>query len=123
MVNDRRRIRLRWRFQSQRYPINLSFYAKTNLLQASKIALEIEQDMAIGRFYFTLLKYGGREDILKEDHKTMVVYFEEWVTNYKQMDCEKHINYYSVRSILRKWGDINPSNIHLKLNADTFNAY
>jgi integrase len=53
------RIRLRWRYQSKRYSINLSSYNKTNLLKAKKTALNIEQDMANDRFDYTLNRYKG----------------------------------------------------------------
>ena len=38
------------------------------------------------------------------------------------MDCEKNIDYHSVRSMLRKWGEIFPENIQIKLNTETFCA-
>lgn len=115
----RNRIRLRWRHQSKRYSLNLNAYSKQNLLQARKTALEIEQDMVIGRFDFTLIKYGGKEEAIKEEHKTIVAYFEEWVSSYKQMDCEKHTNYNSTRNMIKKWGKIEEGNIQKKLSLET----
>lgn len=119
ITNYKGRIRLRWRYQSKRYSLNLFAFSKQNLLQARKTALEIEQDMVIGRFDFTLIKYDGKEDVHKKEHKTIVTYFEEWVTSYKQMDCEKHTNYNSTRNMMKKWGKIDEANIQKKLSLET----
>ena len=116
IINDRGRIRLRWRYQDKRYSINLSFYNKTNLLQARKISLSIEQDIATDRFDQTLVHYIGETEKRSIVEKSIVAYFEEWVSFYKQMDCEKHTNYNSTRGMLKKWGDIQEGNIQKKLS-------
>lgn len=114
------RIRLRWRFQSKRYSINLSAYTKTNLLQAKKVALNIEQDMANEKFDYSLNRYKGKPETTAVTEKSIVAYFEEWTTSYKQMDCELHTNYNSVRNMLKKWGETNQTNILYKFNSETF---
>lgn len=116
IINDRGRIRLRWRYQDKRYSINLSFYNKTNLLQARKVRLSIEQDMATDRFDQSLVQYIGDTEKRSKVEKTIVAYFEECVSNYKQMDCDKHTNYNSTRGMLIKWGDIQEGNIQKKLS-------
>lgn len=113
--NFRNRVRLRWRHQSKRYSLSLNAYTKENLLHARKTALEIEQDIVVGRFDSTLIKYGGKERD-KAETKTIVTHFEEWVSDYKQMDCEKHTNYNSTRNMLKKWGTIDEGNIQKKLS-------
>jgi len=113
--NYKGRIRLRWRFLSERYSLNIYAYTKVNLLHARKTALEIEQDIVVGRFDQTLIKYGGKQTE-KVEPKTIVAYFEEWVTDYKQMDCEKHTNYNSTRNMMKKWGKIDEGNIQKKLS-------
>jgi integrase len=121
LINYKGRIRLRWRFQSNRYSLNLSPYNKANLLPAKQIALSIEQDIANNKFDHSLSRYRGTSEskpIVSE--KTIVQYFEEWTSSYKQMDCEKHTNYNSVRNMLRKWGKIQQSNVLGKFNAETF---
>lgn len=121
LINYKGRIRLRWRFQSNRYSLNLSPYNKANLLPAKQIALSIEHDIANNKFDLSLSKYRGTSEskpIVSE--KTIVQYFEEWTSSYKQMDCEKHTNYNSVRNMLRKWGKIQQSNVLAKFNAETF---
>ena len=60
------RIRLRWRYQSKRYSINLSSYTKTNLLKAKKIALNIEHDIANEKFDYSLNKYVYFLDTIKK---------------------------------------------------------
>ncbi len=117
--NYRGRIRLRWRCQNKRYSLSLYKISKQNLLQARKTALEIEQDITLGRFDITLLKYGAKETINKEEAKSIVSYFEEWVSDYKQMDCEKHTNYNSTRNMMKKWGKIEEGNIQRKLSLET----
>lgn len=100
--------------------MNLSFYNKQNLLQAKKIALTIEEDVTNDRFDYSLNKYKGKNESPSITEKTFVEYFEEWTTSYKQMDCELHTNYNSVRNMLKKWGKTNQSNILHKFNSETF---
>ena len=57
IINDSNRIRLRWRYNTKRYSLNLFRYSKHNLLQAKKIALNIEHDIVQGTFDDTLVKY------------------------------------------------------------------
>lgn len=118
--NFRGRIRLRWRYQSKRYSLNLASYNKINLLPARKIALLIEQDISLDKFDLTLSRYKASTSKSNPTEKSIVDYFEEWTTTYKQMDCEKHTNYNSVRNMLKKWGKVEQTNIHIKLNAETF---
>ena len=118
IINYKGRVRLRWRYLSERYSINLFAYTKENTLHARITALEIEQDIVIGRFDQTLVKYGVKQNE-KEEPKTVVTYFEEWVSNYKQMDCERHTNYNSTRNMMRKWGKIEEGNIQKKLSLET----
>ena len=118
--NYRGRIRLRWRYQAKRYSLSLNAYSKQNLYQARILALEIEQDILTNLFDFTLIKYGGKDADSNKKSKSIVAYFEDWVSFYKQMDCEKHTNYNSTRNMLRKWGKITQENIIKKFNAETF---
>lgn len=59
---------------------------------------------------------------LSIEEKTIVGYFEEWTSAIKQMECEKHTNYNSVRNMLKNWGRIEQNTIHKKLNAEIFCA-
>jgi integrase len=122
IANDNGRVRLRWRYQGRRFSLSLFHYNKANLKEARKIAVEIEQDILYKQFDDTLKKYKQRQEEPEEklSGKSIVQLFEEWTINYRQMDCNKHINYYSVRSMLKKWGEVTQSNIHLKLNSETF---
>jgi len=115
----RGRIRLRWRYLSKRYSLSLSSYNKTNLLQAKKIGLQIEQDIVTKNFDSSLVKYNGKPADKINSGSSIVQLFEEWVSNYKQMDCEKHTNYNSVRNMLRKWGKIEAGNIQKKFSQET----
>jgi integrase len=119
IANADGRIRLRFRYLGKRYSLSLGPYDKINLKAASKVVLQIELDMANGQFDDSLTKYGGKCNLKREDNKSIVSYFEEWVTDYKQMDCEIHTNYNSTRNMLKKWGDIQESNIQKKLSLQT----
>jgi len=114
------RIRLRWRFQAKRYSLSLTAYSKQNLFQARILALEIEQDILTNMFDFTLIKYGGKDANSNKKSKSIVANFEDWVSFYKQMDCEKHTNYNSTRNMLRKWNQVSQNNIVKKFNAEIF---
>ncbi|OYZ00982.1 MAG: hypothetical protein B7Y37_08785 [Sphingobacteriia bacterium 28-36-52] len=119
--NYRNRIRLRWRYQGKRYSLNLASYNKPNLTASKKVLLQIELDMASGNFDDSLVKYGAKEakveDVLP---KTLVEYFEFWVSNYKQLDCNKNSDYFHLRNTLRKWGEIEPSEMLSKLNTEKY---
>ena len=122
LTNYKGRIRLRWRYQSIRYSLNLLSYNRTNLLAAKKTALQIEQDMANEKFDHSLNSYKGEQRSMLLVEKTIVEYFEEWTSNIRQMDCEVHTNYNSVRNMLKKWKAIEQHNIAVKLNAEIFCA-
>lgn len=124
VANADGRLRLRWRYSGKRYSINLSAHSRQNVQLAKKIAAQIEQDIVNEQFDFTLNSYKGLPEQVQEtvQEKTFVEYFEEWTSSYKQMDCEIHTNYNSVRNMLRNWGKIDQANIQKKLNAETFCA-
>jgi integrase len=111
------RIRLRWRFDGQRYSLNLGVYSDLNLIQAKKTVLQIEQDIILGSFDHSLVKYSGKREVKQPTPTDFISLFEHWVRNFKQMDCEMHTNYNSTRNILRKWGKVDTSNIVKKFNA------
>jgi len=81
IVNDNNRIRLRWRYLTKRYSLNLSHLSKGNLLHAKKTALAIEQDMALNQLDLSLSKYSGKRPLLPSTAKTLVEYFEEWTSS------------------------------------------
>ena len=113
------RIRLRWRNNGKRYSLSLGAFSELNLLQARKVVLQIEQDLILGSFDQTLLKYNGKQANKPAKTKSFTDYFEYWVKNYKQMDCEIHTNYNSTRNMIRKWGRVDAGNLVKKLNAET----
>ena len=69
LTNYKGRIRLRWRYQSIRYSINLLSYSKTNLLSAKKTALQIEQDIADEKFDYSLHSYKGESKTYRRKKK------------------------------------------------------
>jgi hypothetical protein len=81
-------------------------FTKANLLQAKRIAVQIENDIATDSFDLTLKKYKPLtlQEEIKTD-KTLVDHFQEWVKGYRNMDCERDIDYNSTRNMMLKWGD------------------
>ena len=122
LENYRGRVRLRWRYQSKRYSLNLFTYNKQNLLKAKKTALEIEQDMVNNQFDFMLSKYKGVQSIPVSTEKSIVMLFEEWVSDYKQMDCDKNSDYFHIRNTIRKWGEFKAEDLLNNLNKESFGA-
>jgi integrase len=122
IINDRGRIRLRWRYQTDRYSINLQAHTKTNLTNARKLAVQIEQDMLNNQFDFSLSKYKGEQEAPPKVAKTMVSYFEEWVTDYKQMSCDKNSDYYYIRNTIKKWGEFKQEDLLSNLNNEAFGS-
>jgi integrase len=121
--NADQRIRLRWRYLGKRYSISLGPYDKINLNAARKVVLQIELDIANGQFDSTLVKYGGKENRASkatEIAKSCLGYFEVWVRNYLQMDCDVNIDYFNIRNTIKKWGEWGEGEILSKLNAETF---
>ena len=121
--NFKNRIRLRWRYQGKRYSLSLGPYDKVNLKATKKVVLQIELDMAIGQFDDSLIKYGGKLVKAVEEPKkpkTIVACFEKWVKDYKQMDCDKNVDYYHLRNTLRKWGELQPDEMLTRLNTEKF---
>jgi integrase len=123
--NFKNRIRLRWRYQGKRYSHSLGHYDKINLKAAKKVVLQIELDIANGQFDNTLVKYGAREVVVHDEKvqpQSIFEYFEKWVKEYKQLDCNKNSDYHHLRNTLRKWGEINPSKMLQKLNTENYCA-
>lgn len=121
--NYKERIRLRWRHQGKRYSLSLGPYDKINLKAAKKVLLQIELDMINDQFDASLGKYSGKSIKGTDEPKnalTIVVYFEQWVKNYKQMDCDKNVDYYHLRNTLRKWGELQPGEMLTRLNTEKF---
>lgn len=121
--NADQRIRLRWRYQGKRYSLSLGPYDKVNLKATKKVVLQIELDMANGQFDDSLVKYGGKVLQASEEPKkpqTIVACFEKWVKDYKQLDCDKNSDYYHLRGTLKKWGEIDPSDMLQRLNTEKY---
>jgi integrase len=58
LYNDKGKIRLRWRLNSQRYSLNLSWiYTRTNIITAKKIVQCIEHDIDNNKFDTSLQRY------------------------------------------------------------------
>ncbi len=110
--NFRGRIRLRWRFLGKRYSLNLSKWDELNLLQAKKLALQIEQDMILNQFDSTLERYKlTPKKATPIVNKSTIEWFEEWTRDYKQVDFNLNVHYNSVRAMLKRWGKFTPNQL------------
>lgn len=72
------RIRLRWRFQNERYSLNLFQFSQINLVHARKIASQIETNIVFEQFDTSLLKYQPISESIKPGNKSLVQHFEDW---------------------------------------------
>ena len=101
IINYKGRIRLRWRFQSKRYSINLNQYNKFSLREAKKIALQIEQDILNQSFDVSLNKYKGLPEQVGQvqQRKSFVQLFEEWVSRFLKITCVKKYSFKNIISL------------------------
>lgn len=120
--NINNRIRLRWRFQNLRYSLNLFSFTKVNLLHAKKTALQIENDLITGDFDSSLQRYkpASAQAVVPVVVKTLIQHFEDWVKDYRNMDCEKDIDYNSTRNMMLRWGSFDGSTALKHLNKERF---
>ena len=111
--NIDKRIRLRWRFRKRRFSLNLFHFSKANLLIAREIAFQIENDLSMGVFDISLDRYkpSSIPESSTGTEKTIVEHFEEWVINYRNMDCDRDIDYYSTRNMMTRWGKFECSSV------------
>lgn len=114
------RIRLRWRYQAKRYSLNFSAYNKSNLVEAKKVALQVERDVLCNNMDVTLEKYVKKNAQPPSKVKTLVSLFEDWVTNYRQMNCDVNTDYHQARNMLKRWGLINETNMLVLLNSESY---
>jgi integrase len=110
--NFRGRIRLRWRYQGERFTLSLPYsYLPENLHHGTVKATEIKLDILKGCFDFTLEKYKPVPVVKPEALKPveipatiaktqsptllheLVTQFNEWCNNIRNVDVENSIDY------------------------------
>ena len=75
--NYRGKLRLRWRYQRERYTLNLFSATKENTLLAKQIAFTIERDLVTGTFDQSLDKYRiGNMIKASSSEKTWFIYLK-----------------------------------------------
>jgi integrase len=145
---DKNTIRLRWRYQSKRYSLNLFLYNKANLLRAKKISLSIENDFVSGAFDYTLNRYrelvlqashlqpsesgvgsnptketARKEKLVEADASTsMLKEFDRYIAA-KSMDphSDDLSSYYTqTKAMLKKWDDFDPEDTPVLLRKEQF---
>jgi hypothetical protein len=117
ILNAEGRIRLRWRYHTKRFSINLGAFNKINIIEAKKIALMIESDILCNSLDVSLLKYKKHLniDLLGEN---LITKFEFWVINFRHKDCNVHCDYFQVKRMLMRWKNVNETTILGLLNGE-----
>jgi integrase len=131
--NADKRIRLRWRYQGERYSLNLTHYTRANLLEAKKVALMIETDLLSGAFDISLSKYTGEQrkavkgavrralgqSFTKESESPLYAEnFRVWAVSYKNISLDNNLHYSGIYRMLKRWGNISLDNVVRKLNSE-----
>jgi integrase len=132
--NFNEKARLRWRYKGHRYSLTKFEYNDYGIMKAKKLALEIEIDILEENFDTTLSKYSGfrtrgisatsnstNKAVFKNLNRSIVEHFEHWVQNYRHMNCESDVDYYSLRNTIRRWGRVDENNMLQKLNTEKYN--
>ncbi|RPD44071.1 site-specific integrase [Paracnuella aquatica] len=148
ICKDKNTIRLRWRYNSERYSLNLFLYNKQNLLRAKKIAFTIEHDLSSGGFDPSLDAYkvliaptpkvqptshlhthGPTQNCLLDEKQiqpasqlNLFNEFEQYIKA-KSMDpySDDLSSYYTqTRAMIKNWGNIDPEHTPVYLNKERF---
>lgn len=134
IANFQSRIRLRWRYESVRYSLNLPYsYTPENLHHAAIKVAEIKLDILKGCFDATLEKYNSkskspfsiqRENIVSVETKyipkklgDLVSLFNNWCKNYRNVDVEQTAMFLYTRRLLENWANTSIELIPQKLNS------
>lgn len=139
LLNDRGKIRLRWRYNSIRFTLSTSLtYNDENLVSVKVLAKLIKADIRKNKFDTSLNKYKSfnykapiqplknegnikPQKPIKPFNKPLIADFEYWTINYRQKNCERHIDYNSCRGMLKRWGLFKIEDALSYLNKETFN--
>jgi integrase len=140
--NNDGRIRLRWRYNGIRYPLNLPYaYVPENMHHATVKAAEIKLDILKGCFDTTLEKYKATKtsrpkNTQSEEHnliakavnqavspillKDLMPKFINWATAIRNIDVENTTYYLYTRDLLKKWETIKLDDVPAKLSEQNY---
>jgi|GEM_PF-2915716 len=138
MGNFRGRIRLRWRYQRERYTLPPYVYQPENLHPGAVKAAEIKLDILKSNFDPSLEKYksdftGKPVQVvavqqalpqITEQPKSLIYLhdlaakFSEWVVNIRNIGIENSIDYFYTRRLLEKWVGVPVDQVAQKMNAE-----
>jgi len=126
------RIRLRWRYNGNRYSLNLPFvFSEENMHQATLKVAEIKLDILKRCFDTSLEKYKPvidqvilktTEQALVQETKSiaflndLVPKFNEWCKNIRNIDVDNSIDFLYIRKSLEKWEGVPVNDVSEKLN-------
>lgn len=117
----RNSIRLRWRFNHQRYSFCMT-HTLENIARSRMVALRIEADIRNGEFDETLEKYRDQKKITLNYPDR----FEYWCTHLRNVDMNQSHDYLGTQKMMRKWGAFDLDEVpelfsREKLSATTYN--
>jgi integrase len=140
--NNDGRIRLRWRHNGIRYPLNLPYaYVPENMHQATVKAAEIKLDILKGCFDTTLQKYKPvkssrpknsqpeeqngipkaiNQTVSEVFLKDLIPKFNIWATAIRNIDVENTTYYLYTRDLLEKWEDFKIDDVPAKLSEQNY---
>lgn len=117
ITNADGRIRLRWRYNGERYSLNLPFaHTPENLAHATVKIAELKLDMLRGTFDTSLKKYNPQPEkpviqpvkIVPPKQEIMYLHelagkFTDWTTHVRNINIELSIDYFGVRRVLERY--------------------
>jgi len=138
ITNCESRIRLRWRYNGNRFSLNLPFaFNQENMHQATLKAAEIKLDILKGCFDTSLKKYKPEvsQVALKPVNQSnepeanffaflnqLVPKFNEWCKNIRNVDVDNSIDYLYIRKLLEKWKHTRIEKVAEKLNNENWSV-
>lgn len=120
ITNADGRIRLRWRYNGNRYSLNLPFsYVPENMPHATVKITEIKLDMMRGCFDTSLKKYSPQPEnrvstpIRSNVQAKPIIYlheltekFTDWVTQIRNINIEHSIDYFGTKRVLERYVNV-----------------
>jgi integrase len=133
--NNAGRIRLRWRYQGERYQLSLPYdYCTENIHHANVKVAEIKLDILKGSFDSTLQRY---RPVIKEIVTVPLVQAEttnpsvitigslvneyiDWTKNIRNINIDLSFDYLCTKRLLERWGNIPIEDVAAKMSMENW---